>query len=211
MDFICSLTGKSPSTTGAGSEGALTKGPFNPLSATADLNTALVSFILCGYDGFSTAAGYIGAKRRIDHDISMLIPEIWCRLPARVQKPEYMIKWGYLKKLEDFEHNGKTIQASRLGYRITKRFVRNHFGKLFDTPVAVFDKAMLKPETQDLEAFIDGINNICEAHQRVALNYFEDGSIDDACPPLKALLHIMAHGSYEGRDIHHPSIRKMFE
>jgi len=29
MDFICSLTGKSPSTTGAGSEGALTKGPFN--------------------------------------------------------------------------------------------------------------------------------------------------------------------------------------
>ncbi|GAB1405657.1 hypothetical protein MASR1M74_28390 [Lentimicrobium sp.] len=32
MDFICSLTGKSPSTTGAGSEGALTKGPFNMLS-----------------------------------------------------------------------------------------------------------------------------------------------------------------------------------
>ncbi len=29
MDFICSLTGKSPSTTGFGSEGALTKGPFN--------------------------------------------------------------------------------------------------------------------------------------------------------------------------------------
>ena len=31
MDFICSLTGKSPSTTGFGSEGALTKGPFNAL------------------------------------------------------------------------------------------------------------------------------------------------------------------------------------
>jgi hypothetical protein len=31
MDFVCSLTGKSPSTTGAGSEGALTKGPFNAL------------------------------------------------------------------------------------------------------------------------------------------------------------------------------------
>ena len=29
MDYISSLTGKSPSTTGAGSEGALTKGPFN--------------------------------------------------------------------------------------------------------------------------------------------------------------------------------------
>ena len=29
MEFISSMTGKSPSTTGAGSEGALTKGPFN--------------------------------------------------------------------------------------------------------------------------------------------------------------------------------------
>lgn len=48
MDLICSLTGKSPSTTGAGSEGAMTKGPFNALCPTADLNTALVSFILCG-------------------------------------------------------------------------------------------------------------------------------------------------------------------
>jgi len=210
MDFISSLTGKSPSTTGAGSEGALTKGPFNSLSATADLNTALVSFILCGYDGFTTAAGFIGSKRRIDHDISMLIPEIWCRLPARVQKPAYMIKWGYLKKLDDFEYNGKTIFASRLGYRITKRFVRNHFGKLFDTPMMVFDKAMLKPESQDMESFVDGINNICEAHQRVALNYFADGSIDDACPPLKALLHIMAYGHYEGRDLHDTSIRQMF-
>ena len=31
MDFICSLTGKSPSTTGAGSEGALTKAPVQQL------------------------------------------------------------------------------------------------------------------------------------------------------------------------------------
>ena len=46
MDFVCSLTGKSPSTTGAGSEGALTKGPFNALRPTVDLNNALVSFIL---------------------------------------------------------------------------------------------------------------------------------------------------------------------
>jgi hypothetical protein len=43
MDFICSLTGKSPSTTGAGSEGALTKAPFSALRPTVDLNNALVS------------------------------------------------------------------------------------------------------------------------------------------------------------------------
>jgi len=210
MDFICSLTGKSPSTTGAGSEGALTKGPFNSISATADLNNALVSFILCGYDGYSTAAGHIGAHRRIDHDISMLIPEIWCRLPARVQKPVYMIEHGYLEKMEDFEHQGRTVLASRLGYRMTERFVHDHFGKLFDRPMAVFDEAMLKPETQGMEDFVDGINNICEAQQRVAEGYFLDGSVEDACPPLKALLHIMANGSYEGMDVNHPAFREMF-
>lgn len=210
MDFICSLTGKSPSTTGAGVEGALTKGPFNSLSATADLNTALVSFMLCGYDGFSTAAGHIGAQRRIDHDISMLIPEIWCRLPAKCQDPAYMIKHGYLEKMKDFECEGRTIFASRLGYRITDRIMHDHFGKLFDTPMAVFDEAMLRPESQDMDAFIDGIENICETHKRVAENYFNDGSIDDACPPLKALLYIMVHGNYEGKGLEDPVIRKMF-
>ena len=67
MDFICSLTGKSPSTTGAGSEGALTaKGPFNALLPITDLNNALVSFILTGLPGFSTAAGHIGPNVQVD-------------------------------------------------------------------------------------------------------------------------------------------------
>lgn len=210
MEFICSLTGKSPSTTGAGSEGALTKGPFNALSATADLNNALVSMILCGYDGFSTAAGFIGANRRIDHDISMLIPEIWCRLPARVQKADYMISHGYLEKLNDFEYEGSIVLASRLGYRMTKRFVHDHFGKIFDRPMAVFDEAMLRPETQGMAEYVDGINNICEAQQRVAMGYFHDGSVGDACPPLKALLHIMAHGHYEGMGVDDSAIRQLF-
>lgn len=210
MDFICSLTGKSPSTTGAGSEGALTKGPFNAVSATADLNTALVSFILCGYDGFSTAAGYIGSQRRIDHDISLLIPEIWSRLPIEQRTPDYLIKHEQLEKLEDFEYQGKTVYASRLGYRITERFIHTNFGKVFNYPTAVFDEAMLKPETQDLDSFVDGVNNVYEAQKRVALQYFEDSTIDDACPPLKALLHIMAHDEYEGKTIDDPSIRGLF-
>ncbi len=41
MEFISSLTGKSPSTTGFGSEGALTKSPFNALWPVVDLNNAL--------------------------------------------------------------------------------------------------------------------------------------------------------------------------
>lgn len=210
MDFICSLTGKSPSTTGAGSEGALTKGPFNALCATADLNNALVSFILCGYDGFSTAAGYIGSERRVDHDISLLIPEIWSRLPVEQRDPRYLIENGQLEKLEDFIHQGRTVYASRLGYRITERFIHAVFGKVFDYPTAVFDEAMLKPETQDLDSYVDGINNVYEAQQRVAQIYFQDGSINDACPPLQALLHIMANGTYEGKSIDDPGIRQLF-
>jgi hypothetical protein len=210
MDLICSLTGKSPSTTGAGSEGALTKGPFNALSTTADLNNALVSFILCDYAGYSSAAGYIGRHRRVDHDISMLIPEIWCRLPIQQRDPRYLIEHGHLEKIDDFEYKGSMIHASRLGYRITEKFVHAFFGKVFDSPTIVFDEEMLRPEKQSMAAYVDGIKNIIEAQQKVAKAYFEDGSINDACPPLQAVLYIMAEGKYEGKTIDDPSIREMF-
>lgn len=211
MDFVCSLTGKSPSTTGAGSEGALTKGPFNALRPTADLNNALVSFILTGYAGFSSAAGHIGPRMRVDHDVSLLIPEIWARLPVEARAPAYLIEHGCLEKLENFEHGGRKVLASRLGWRITDRFVHGFMGKIFDAPQTVFGEAILRPETQDMAAFVDGIENIVEAQRKVALSYLEDGSIEDACPPLKALLHIMAEGSFEGRDVHHPEIRRLFD
>jgi hypothetical protein len=210
MDFISSLTGKSPSTTGAGSEGALTKSPFNALRPTSDLNNALVSYILTGLGGFSTAAGYIGPNVRVDHDISLLVPEIWCRLSPQERDPGFLIEGGYVEKLEDFVHNGKTIPASRLGYRITSKFVQGCFGRVFDNPGKVFDEAILKPETQDFEQYVDGVLNIAEAHQRVAAEYLQDGSADRACPPLKALLHIMATGNYQGKTIGDGSIRQMF-
>jgi len=88
--------------------------------------------------------------------------------------------------------------------------VHTNFGKMFDYPTAVFDDAMLKPETQDMPSYVDGIDNVYEAQQRVAQQYFQDGSIDDACPPLKALLHIMAEGEYAGQTISNPAIRAMF-
>jgi hypothetical protein len=210
MDVICSLTGKSPSTTGAGSEGALTKAPFNALRTIVDLNAALVSYVLTGLGGFSTAAGYVGPRERVDHDISLLIPEIWCRLSARERDPAFLIGEGYLEPLTDFDHSGRKVMASRLGYRITAKFVRTFFGRVFDHPDRVFGEAFLRPETQDLEAFVDGVHNVTEAQQRVALQAFEDGSIEDACPPLQALLSIMAHGAFEGKDTHHPAIRGLF-
>jgi hypothetical protein len=210
MDLICSLTGKSPSTTGAGSEGALTKSPFNALRPTIDLNNALVSYILTGLGGFSTAAGYIGPKVRVDHDISLLVPELVCRLTIEERDPEYLIRNGHLEPMRDYVYEGEKILASRLGYRITAKFVQTFFGRVFDNPGKVFDEAILRPETQDRAAFADGVKNITEAQERVAQDYFKDGSIEDACPPLKALLTIMAKGSFEGKDAGHPDIRAMF-
>ncbi|HEU4589112.1 MAG TPA: hypothetical protein VFS11_10710, partial [Gemmatimonadales bacterium] len=210
MDYVCSVTGRSPSTTGAGSEGALTKGPFNALAATADLNNALVSMLLTGYAGFSSAAGFIGPRYRVDHDISLLIPEIWCRLFPQERDPKRLIEAGLLERLEDYEHNGRKVLASRLGWRITAKFVHTYFGRVFDNPTAVFTPEILRPELQDPDVFADGVDNIVEAQQRVAESYFEDGTIEDACPPLKALIHIMARGQYEGKDASHPDIRALF-
>jgi len=210
MDYICSLTGKSPSTTGAGSEGALTTGPFNALRPVVDLNNTLVGFILSGYAGFSTPAGHIGPDVRVDHDISLLMPEIWSRLSTKARDPKYLINEGHLESVSDMEYNGRTVLASRLGYRITSHFVHSFLGKIFDSPAAVFNESILRPETQDLEAFADGVDNIVETQRRVAQRYLDDGSIDDACPPIRALLYCMAVGQYQGKDVHHPDIRAMF-
>ncbi|MFY0627601.1 MAG: hypothetical protein JXR07_14960 [Reichenbachiella sp.] len=211
MEFICSLTGKSPSTTGAGSEGALTKGPFNMLTPTTDLNNALLSHILTESNAFSSAAGYVGAENKVDHDISLLIPEIWARLHPTDRDPKALIENGSLEKLEDFEHKGKTVKASRLGYRITNKFCVKSLNRLFDEPNAVFNERMLKPELQGLDDYVDGIFNIMEAQEKVAINYFKDGSVNAAIPPLQILLHVMAYGHFEGKDISDPSLRKQFD
>jgi hypothetical protein len=83
-------------------------------------------------------------------------------------------------------------------------------GKIFDNPDAAMTDEILRPEIQDLDVFVDGINNIVEAQRNVAMRYLDDGSVEDACPPLKALLYIMATGHYQGRDAQHPEIRAMF-
>ncbi len=210
MDFVCSLTGKSPSTTGAGSEGALTKGPFNALCPVTDLNNALVSFILTQYAGYTTAAGYVGPKYKVDHDISLLVPEIWSRIRTEERDPNFLIEHEYLEKIEDFEYEGQKVLGSRLGYRITTKFVRVFFGRVFENPDAVFSDEMLKPELQDMASYVDGIHNVTEAQARVAKMYFNDGSVEAACPPLKAILHIMVDGNYEGKTVHDPEIREMF-
>ena len=211
MEFIASITGKSPSTTGAGSEGALTKAPFNAMWPIHDLNYSLLSFVTTRYDGFLSSAGYVGPKYRVDHDVSLLVPELWSRMRAHERNAKYLKQNGFLEKLNDFEHNGKTVLASRLGYRITPKFVRMFFGRIFNNPAAVFPVDVLRPEQQDIEVFVDGVDNIAEAHKWVAQRYLDDGSVKAACTPLKALLNIMATGSYEGKTLTDPEIRDLFK
>jgi len=81
MELASSMTGKSPSTTGAGSEGALTKGPFNMLSQVHDLNNALVSYSLMNAHVFISSAGVIGPYKQVPP--VLLLAEPWHRMPWR--------------------------------------------------------------------------------------------------------------------------------
>ncbi|MBI2517995.1 MAG: hypothetical protein HYV95_13915 [Opitutae bacterium] len=211
MEYISSMTGKSPSTTGAGSEGALTKGPFNALPTLIDLNAALVSQILTGHPAFLSAAGYVGPKMRVNHDVSLLVPEVWCRMTPAEREPAFLIQHGYLEKCEDFEWEGRRVLASRLGYRITAKFGRVFLGRVFTHPHSIFTDEMLRPELQDRAVFADGMDNICATHERVAQSYFADGTISLSCPPLRALLEIMAHGrTAAGHGLDAPEVRTLF-
>jgi hypothetical protein len=211
IEVICSMTGKSPSTTGAGSEGALTKGPFNALPTVIDLNTMVISSALTGSHAFLTSAGVIGPNARVDHDVSLLIPEVWCRMSAEERDPEFLIQQGYLARCEDVEFEGRTVPFSLLGYRITRRFAVTFFGRVFSHPDAVFTDDMIRPELQGMGVFAEGIDNIVATQKRVAQLYFDDESVAFACPPLKAILHIMKDGQFEGKTLRDSEIRALFD
>jgi len=124
--------------------------------------------------------------------------------------PEFMKREGYLERCVDLDFNGQRVLASRLGWRITDRFVSHYFGRVFNYPHSVFTDGMLRPERQDPAVFADGVDNIVSTARRVAEHYFADGGVQLACPPLRALLHIMRDGQHEGRDLTHPDIRALF-
>jgi hypothetical protein len=170
-----------------------------------------VSFLLTDLPAFSTAAGWVGPKLRVDHDVSLLVPEIWCRMSAEERTPKFLIDHGYLERCTDLEFDGKPVLSSRLGYRITARFVQTFLGRVMSNPSTVFDEEHLKPELSDLAIFADGMSNIVEAMKAAAENYFADGSVADACPPLQALLHIMKDGHWNGHTLASPEVRRLFD
>jgi hypothetical protein len=121
-----------------------------------------------------------------------------------------LIENGYLERCADFDYDGKKVLANRLGWRMTSSFVRTFFGRVFNYPHAVFTEEILRPEKQDKAVFADGMDNIVGTHKEVAEKYFADGSVAWACPPLQALLHIMAHGRHEGRGPDDAGFRALF-
>ena len=92
------------------------------------------------------------------------------------------------------------ILASRLGYRITETlrpgFLRSDL-----------QQSGLRPPRGNAPARDSRIwtsssrgSTISSTPRRTrARLYFEDGTVELACPPLKALLHIMAEGHWEGK------------
>ncbi|SNU01464.1 hypothetical protein SAMN06298212_11149 [Ruaniaceae bacterium KH17] len=212
MEFISSMTGKSPSTTGAGSEGAMTKGPFNALPSIVDLNAAFLSFALTGYDGWLSSAGYVGPKYKVDHDVSMLIPEVFSRMRDEERSAANLIAEGALEAVPDIVVDGETVEASRLGYRMTERFASKYFGRIFLHPHLVFTEEMLRPELQDAATYAESMATIVETHRRVAQSYIDDGTIKLGCPPIRALLEIMANGATaDGLTLKDPAFRAQFE
>ncbi len=218
MSTIPSLTPKSVSTTGgAGVEGALTKGPFNSLPEIYDIEAAVVSAILTHTDHFVSAAGNIGPNYDVGHDVSLLIPEIWATLSPEERSAEWLIENGYLEEIKACRQDGTQIENTEiLGYRSTHKFWLHMGGRVFNTPDVIFPEDMLKPEIQNPGIFEDSLENVREAQREYAKRFFEDGTIELASEPVKALLHIMRDGYYQSSedaeklDLHSAEFRKMF-
>lgn len=210
MEYISSMTGKSPSTTGAGLEGAMTKGPFNSLSFIYDLNNSLLSFILCNYHGFLSSAGYVGPNFLVEHDITYILPEIWARMKIHEREPKFLIEHGYLEQCKDFKYNEQDVLFGRMGYRITKKFIKIFAGRVLSTPNSLFSEEVIYPEKQDLAIFVDSMSNIIDSHKNAAEIILSSGEIELAIPPLKALIYIMRDNVYDGMMLSSSRFRNMF-
>ena len=70
---------------------------------------------------------------------------------------------------------------------------------------------MLQPEQQDADLYTESITIIADTQRRIAKAYFRDGAADLACPPLRALLEIMAQDTVDDSRLRDPEFRALFE
>ncbi|MCB0320024.1 MAG: hypothetical protein KDD60_03805, partial [Bdellovibrionales bacterium] len=110
--IAASLTVKSRSTSGPGSEGAGTKRPFMELSGIYELNNVLLQLGLTEQEVFVTASGRVGPKYLVDHDLSFLAAEVfgvWSRVVSPERRSFANLKaTGYIRQEEPFYYDPET-------------------------------------------------------------------------------------------------------
>ena len=84
-----------------------------------DLNYMCLALILGKEPVFTTAAGFIGHKLKVEHDITIMISEVLCRMTPEELDIDALIRDKYLEKVEDMTFNETLVKSSILGYRIT--------------------------------------------------------------------------------------------
>ena len=94
----------------------------------------------------------------------------------------FLIEKGYLERVADIVVNGRTVLASRLGYRITKLFADHFLGRIFENPDAIFTEQLLRPEKQDPAAFVEGVDAMVDPSGG-RVYYFHDGSVGAPARP----------------------------
>lgn len=213
LEWITCLSGKSPSTNGSGSlEGCLSKGPFNNMLMSIDLNYACLALILGTEPVLSTAAGSVGHKLKVDHDITLILPELICRMTPEELDPQFLIKEGSLELVDDMVVDGQKVHSSILGYRITQKFVKKYFARIFDHVEGLFTDEFLRPERQSMENFVNGVDFIYTNMKEQVDQYCRDGSYEELIPPLQVLFEIVKHdGEYKGMTLTSPEFLRMFD
>ena len=154
----------------------------------------------------------------------MLVPEIWCRMTPAEREPAFLIANGYLEKVGLYEKEKGYLEKVRISLSRAVAFWRAGWdtgsrrsswtgfsAESSRTPDAVLarDDAPAR-NIRISRMFAAGVDAIVEAQRQVALEYFQDGSVEAACPPVKAVLHLMAHGNYLGMAAEDPKLRAMF-
>lgn len=196
-DLICSVTGKSPSTTGGlGSESAGTKGPFNCMPHVHYLNNQIRALCLSNEPVITTAAERIGPNYYIGHDLSIAAKEVFARVQRDELQKQRLLDLGYIDLEPDVEHNGEISKGGSY-YYFTKLGMLEFFGRVFLTSDSTWSNDQIKPWEQNSELYVEGKKTLNRFKKEIALKYFNDGSIELASQPLKAILHMMAFDKYE--------------
>ena len=135
---------------------------------------------------------------RVDHDISLLIPEIWWRLSPAERDPTFLIARAdtWSRSTTSTTPAGTCWPAGWATASPPSSSTTSSAAS--STTRRVFDEAILRPETQDLEAFVDGDSQHHRGPAAAWRSSIEDGSIDDACPPLAAIVRLMADDPQAG-------------